>query len=638
MNNAKKSLIYFFTTFITILLFEMTLRYSTMAPSFKKENILQVILIVFLSAIIAAIISTIASFFTLRIGRRVLTVVIVVMGLFFGSQIVYFRIFKTFYMINSMIHGAQAMEFYTIIVDTILDRWLPILIILVICFFAIRTLYKVKAPQGAWGESVTVRKDKSLRGTELKTLVITLLSIVVVLSCSVALIAVQGKTIGTPYYCIFKGKQYKGSVQNFGYITAMVLDAQGLIERTNKYGKGYVPSLDTIYEIDDYFDSKEPQLPNKYSGMFQGKNLIFITAESFSDAAISEKYTPTLYKLQNEGFNFTNYYNPVWDVSTLDGEYVNLLSLLPEPGIWSMYEATENYLPYSMANLFKRQEYVTKGYHNHSIKYYDRDKSHPNMGYDFDGQGGTLKFKRTWPESDLEMIEKTTNMYLSERDGMIYPFYTYYLTVSGHMEYSFKNNEIAKKNRTVVEDMPVDEQAKAYMAANVELDKAVELLIKRLTEARVLERTVIIIAGDHYPYALDDEDIEALRGEKFENEKDRYRSSLIIWTPDMKPVTIDKVGSNLDILPTIANLFGISQGDRYMMGTDLLSDSEGLAIFDDYTWISDSGSREELAKSTNSEDEFYVSQMDERVYNMLKYSKMVLDNDYFRYSEMAYIE
>ena len=70
--------------------------------------------------------------------------------------------------------------------------------------------------------------------------------------------------------------------------------------------------------------------------IFKGKNLIFITAESFSDMAIDPEYTPTLYKLKTEGYNFTNFYNPIWGVSTLDGEYVNLLSLVPKPGVWSM--------------------------------------------------------------------------------------------------------------------------------------------------------------------------------------------------------------------------------------------------------------------------------------------------------------
>ena len=638
MNNRKKSLIYFFTVFFTTLAYEMILRYSTIAAPFGKDNMLHLALIIIMSAIISAFISTISSLFTLRIGRRVLTVIIGIGGIFFASQIVYHKIFRTFYVVNSIFHGAQAMEFQSIIIDTILNRWPQILLIILAAVLAIRTLYKIKAPEGAWGETVSVRKDKALRGTDPKTLLVTFLSVIVLLSSGIAVVAYQGKTIGTPYFYLFTGKEYKGSIENFGYVSATILDAKRLLERESKYKDGYVPTVDIIEDIDSYFDNKEPLLPNKYSGLFQGKNLIFITAESFSDYAINPEYTPTLYKLQNQGFNFTNYYNPVWGVSTLDGEYVNQLSLLPEAGIWSMYKAANHYLPYSLGNIFKRNEYVTKGYHNHSINYYDRVKSHPNIGYDFDGQGGSFKFKRSWPESDLEMVEKTTGEFLTEREGVLYPFLTYYLTVSAHMEYSFENNDMSKKNQDAVKDMDVSDTCKAYMAANVELDKAVELLIKRLTEARALDKTVIVIAGDHYPYALSDEEIQELRGKEFDNEKDRYKSSLIIWTPNMKPITIDKVGSNLDILPTLANLFGFQQAGRYMMGSDLLANTEGIAVFDDYTWISDKGSREELSQSEASEDAFYVQGTDRMVIDKFKYSDLILDNDYFRFSEMAYIE
>ena len=73
-----------------------------------------------------------------------------------------------------------------------------------------------------------------------------------------------------------------------------------------------------------------PTKQNDKTGIFQGKNLIFITAESFSDMAVDPVHTPTLYKLMTEGYHFTNFYNPIWGVSTLDGEYVNLLSLVPK--------------------------------------------------------------------------------------------------------------------------------------------------------------------------------------------------------------------------------------------------------------------------------------------------------------------
>lgn len=87
--------------------------------------------------------------------------------------------------------------------------------------------------------------------------------------------------------------------------------------------------------------------------MFEGKNLIAITAEAFSPLAVDKDLTPTLYKLVHEGFNFTNMYSPIYYVSTSDGEYVTLTSLLPKESVWSFYKSSKNYLPYVYGNIFK---------------------------------------------------------------------------------------------------------------------------------------------------------------------------------------------------------------------------------------------------------------------------------------------
>ena len=96
-----------------------------------------------------------------------------------------------------------------------------------------------------------------------------------------------------------------------------------------------------------------------------------------------------------------------------------------------------------MGNQLRAQGYPTTAYHNHTYNYYDRDISHPNMGYDYYGVGSGLEVKASWPESDLEMMEKTIPQALSgER-----PFHLYYMTVSGHLNYNFTGNAMAYKHR-----------------------------------------------------------------------------------------------------------------------------------------------------------------------------------------------
>ena len=122
---------------------------------------------------------------------------------------------------------------------------------------------------------------------------------------------------------------------------------------------------------------------NEYTGAWKGKNLIVIVAEGFTSYAMTPETTPTLWKLSHEGFVCEEYYNPLWWVSTSDGEYVATTSLIPKPGVWSMYVSgkNENSMYFCMGNQLRALGYPTAAYHNHTWTYYNRDVSHPKKRF-----------------------------------------------------------------------------------------------------------------------------------------------------------------------------------------------------------------------------------------------------------------
>ena len=226
----------------------------------------------------------------------------------------------------------------------------------------------------------------------------------------------------------------------------------------------------------EYFKNVDASKYNEYTGMFEGKNLIVIVAEAFHTMAINKDLTPTLYKLYNEGFQFTNFYTPVYYVSTSDGEYVSLTSLLPKEGTWSMSESNNVYFPYVYGNLFSKYGYNARAYHDGVYTYYNRNKSLPNMGYKYKACYGGLNINcGVWPQSDVEMMEKSIPEYINDNK-----FVTYYMTVSGHLRYTYIGNSMSTKNKKYVIDLPYSEAIQAYLAAQIELDKALELLLKEL--------------------------------------------------------------------------------------------------------------------------------------------------------------
>lgn len=387
---------------------------------------------------------------------------------------------------------------------------------------------------------------------------------------------------------------------------------------------------ETLLDMHKYFNSVEPTKKNQFTGMFKGYNLIFITAEGFSNYAISKELTPTLYKMKNEGFVFNNFYNPVWGVSTSDGEYVACTGLMPKGGIWSFAKSGENYMPFVMGNQFKKLGYPTKAYHDHTYTYYKRNISHPNMGYDYKGIGNGLELKKTWPESDLEMINVTAPEYISQQ-----PFHTYYMTVSGHLQYTFKGNYQAYKNKAYVENLSYSEPCKAYIACNLEFEFAMKALMDKLEAAGIAEKTVIAISPDHYPYGLPRENIDEFAGHKVDDTFELYRSALIIYCKGMTPVIVDKPCASLDINPTLSNLFGLEYDSRLLMGRDILSNASPLVTFSSMSWITD---RARYNSSTNKAeftdrseyDKEYVRSINKIVSGRYKYSAKILDTDYYR--------
>ncbi len=344
--------------------------------------------------------------------------------------------------------------------------------------------------------------------------------------------------------------------------------------------------IKTIYE---YMKTASPSNKNEYTGMFEGKNLVVFVAEAFTDLAIDEEITPTLYKLYSEGFQFDNFYTPLFPVSTADGEYMTDTSLIPKEGVWSLKVLDGNYMPYSYANIFEGQGYSSQAYHDHTATYYSRDKYMKAMGYNSYLAKGTGLEKRmnlkNWPSSDIDMIDVTTKDYLKENGSK---FITYYMTVSGHLEYTPTGNTIVRKNWDIVKDLKYSTRAKGYLAAQLELDRAVELLIERLKEAGELENTVILISGDHYPYGLNLDEINELSDYERDDTFEKHHSTALIWNSEMKePVKVDKLSSSLDLLPTMLNLFGVEFDSRLLMGRDLLSTASPLIIYSNRSFITE---------------------------------------------------
>ncbi|MGN0436585.1 MAG: sulfatase-like hydrolase/transferase [Wujia sp.] len=411
----------------------------------------------------------------------------------------------------------------------------------------------------------------------------------------------------------------------------LAIDFDELIEQTDSSAAN---------SLSEYIRTVNPTNKNEYTGIFEGYNVIFITAEAFSGYLIDPVRTPTLYKMQHEGFYFTNYYTPLWYGSTLGGEYANLTGLMPKNGGYlSMKKsgANKNDMMFALSKQLGKLGYRTMGFHNNTYTYYDRHISHTNLGYEWIGVGNGFEPEKSsggtvlWPQSDLRLIENTFDLYKDSQ-----PFHTYYLTVSGHVMYNFGGNMMAQRHKDLIQDLPYNESTKAYLACQYELELALTRLNELLEENDMAENTLIVLTADHVPY--DDKDVlDDLAGYELENNFEWYRNALIIWSASMEePVQVDKYCSSLDILPTVSNLLGLPYDSRMLVGQDILSDSEGVVMFNNRSFITDRVSYNASTGAVESMDgspvdEEYVEYMQAYVKNKFSMAETICDCDYYKY-------
>lgn len=389
----------------------------------------------------------------------------------------------------------------------------------------------------------------------------------------------------------------------------------------------------TIKSMHEYFKNETGTKQNEYTKYFEGKNLILFMAESFNEIAVREDLTPTLYKLVNHGFKFNNFYTPTIS-STIGGEFQELTGLVAASGFVTPWKAGTNSFPFGIAKSFKALDYSTFAYHDHSIYFQNRYKYLKALGFDnfkgcYNGLEKEINCKR-WPESDVEMINATFGDYINSSK----PFFVYYATVSGHGGYTFSANSMSSKHKDEVKDLNYSEGPLAYLAAQIELDRALEALIEKLEESGKLDDTVIALVGDHYPYYLSIDEVNEIATYQKDSVVEVNKSNFILWNNKMDTIEVDKVGSQIDVLPTLYNLFGVKYDSRLIIGKDILSTEPGLAIFGNRSWVSDKGtyfaSSGKFVSSGEEVSNDYIIYMNNLVGSRMNMSKNIITNDYYK--------
>ena len=373
---------------------------------------------------------------------------------------------------------------------------------------------------------------------------------------------------------------------------------------------------------------------NKYTGKYKDNNLIIVQLEGLDSWLLNKNDTPTLYNMMRNSINFTNHYSYYnGGGSTFNSEFaVNTGFITPLSYTQNAYTFNKNSFPYSLAHLFKKEGYSVNAFHMNTKEYYSRGTNYKNWGYDnYYGLVDQNTYKDNSYYLDRELLlneEFKEKMFGSEK------FVDYIITYTSHMPFSPEKGNCkmlldldSNENENVSYDLTEEDCARRQVK---ETDYMMELLLEELKTRELLDKTTIVVLTDHYLYTLSDKSIL----DKYKNTSNNLinHTPFFIYNNNKDRRTIKTVTSQLNVLPTILNLFGIEYNSNYYIGTDALDNNyQKLVFFNDYSWYDgnvyvDGGvvtNNKYINQNTLEEKNYYVNYL-------IKKNDLTLKYNYFK--------
>ncbi|MDD3392070.1 MAG: sulfatase-like hydrolase/transferase [Bacilli bacterium] len=387
---------------------------------------------------------------------------------------------------------------------------------------------------------------------------------------------------------------------------------------------------ESVTYLNNYFTPNEITTDSSYEGVFKDKNVIVVMMETIDSWLVTEENMPTVYKLMNSGINFTNHFSVIYGGgATFNSEFmINTGYMTPFNSQLAAYSFTENDYAQSLANLFKNAGYSANNIHFNYGTYYNRADMTESFGYDDYISALEMGYGNESKLDSFVMTDETLrNLFLP--DGK---FMTYYTTYSGHMPYNYDEylcSTIATKFGVSEEEIMADENLNCITVQAKETDNFFELLLENLEEKGILDDTVIIGITDHYAYTFNDQEyVYDIKGVTDENMI--HNVPFFIWSSDIESMEIDEVNSNLDVLPTIASLFGLDYNPTYYLGSNILSDTYSpFVFFSDYSWYDGNVYYKDGSVVFGNASQELIEANSAKVNSILDINTKVLETNYF---------
>jgi len=285
-------------------------------------------------------------------------------------------------------------------------------------------------------------------------------------------------------------------------------------------------------------------------------NVMLIMVESLSAEYMgifgdTQGLTPYLDKLTKEALFFDNFY--ATGTRTVRGMEAVVLSIVPTPGR-SIVKRPDNHNMFSSGFIFKEKGYENKFiYAGHG--YFD------NMNEFFSHNGfitvdrtdmsdDEITFSNVWGVCDEDLFHKA----LKESDKSYEkgkPFFNFIMTTSNHRPYTYPDGKI---------DIPSHTGRSGGVKYT---DFSIHQFLEEAKKKPWFKDTIFVIVADHNGGSAGKTSLPVWR----------YKIPLILYAPDIiEPAKIDKLSSQIDLMPTLFSLLNWSYESKFY-GDDILSKS-----------------------------------------------------------------
>ncbi|MFZ3102693.1 MAG: LTA synthase family protein [Desulfitobacteriaceae bacterium] len=319
-------------------------------------------------------------------------------------------------------------------------------------------------------------------------------------------------------------------------------------------------------------------------GVARGKNLIVIQLEAMQGFLINnsingQEVTPNLNKWLKSSMYFDNYFTQIAEGTTSDAEFMSLNSLYPAAtGSNYIMKPLNKY--YSLPRALKDAGFTGSfAFHAYKPEFWNRNKMYPQEGFDkfYNENDFQIDEKLGMGLSDESMFKQTLPM-LQQK---VQPYFSFIITLSAH--YPWNGIPEGKKGLNIPQG-EFSNMFTNYLQAQHYADKSFGEFMDNLQQQGILDNSVVVVYGDHFGQYLQDQDIlKFLNSPKPSNEYtslELRKVPLLIRMPNGRYAGVRHIsGGQMDLYPTLANLFGLNKSKLVYFGHDLLNVKQGFSAF-----------------------------------------------------------